>query len=57
MRYIILIVVAFALTGCMTVNVNNYGSGPVCINLDKAISTSTLPIQADGNTVPVSAVP
>ena len=46
-----------ALGGCMTVNINHYGDGKITVNLEKPVSTSTLPVQANGNTVPVSAIP
>lgn len=43
------------LAGCMSVNITASGPGSVTVNLDKAVST--LPVNASGNTVPVSAMP
>lgn len=58
-RLILLSMISTICAGCMTVNIHNYASGQVSVQLDKAISTSTLPValKADGNTVPVSAIP
>lgn len=55
MRVLSLLVMAIILNGCMTVYSYNYGDGPVCIQLDKAISPSTLPVdlKARDVTVPV----
>jgi hypothetical protein len=57
MKLLLLIICLIPLAGCMTVNVTHYGPGGIVVQVDKAVSTSTLPIQADGNTVPVSAIP
>lgn len=55
MKYLMLGIMFTMLTGCMTVDVKHCGPGNIYIVLDKAVDT--LPIQADGNTVPVSAIP
>lgn len=57
MKLLIVSIMLLCLAGCMTVNVTHYGPGGIVVQVDKAVSTSTLPIQADGNTVPVSAMP
>jgi len=55
MNLILLGLVLCCLSGCMTVRVTHCGPGDVTVTVDKAVST--LPVRADGNTVPVSAVP
>lgn len=51
MKYLMLILILGMLAGCMTVDVKHCGPGNIYIVLDKAVDT--LPIQADGNTVPL----
>lgn len=54
----IIVIAAFAFGGCSTYNVTvnpSPGCANVTINGSKEIST--LPIRAEGNTVPVSAIP
>jgi len=43
------------LTGCMTVNITTGPCASVTVQLDKAVSS--LPVNATGNTVPISAIP
>ena len=58
-RLLLLALASTVLCSCMYVEVSQCGPGSVTVNLDKAISTSTLPValKADGNTVPISAIP
>lgn len=56
MRYLILL---FLLTGCVSSTINippGANVGNIAVNVNKAVTTSPS-LKADGNTVPVSAVP
>jgi PBP1b-binding outer membrane lipoprotein LpoB len=50
-----ILISAVVISGCMSVSITASGPGSVTVNLDKAVST--LPVNASGNTVPVSAMP
>jgi len=58
-KTILLALTVSLLSGCMGVKVYHCGPGDVTINLDKAVSTSTLPmdLKARDVTVPISAIP
>lgn len=58
-KLILLILTAGLLAGCMTVNIHNYADGCVSVQMEKPISTSTLPVDLKTRdvTVPMSAVP
>ena len=60
-QLILLIILSTLLCSCMTVNITT-GAGscaPITVNLDKPISTSTLPVdmKARDVSVPMSAIP
>jgi len=59
MKYLMLVLMLTMFGGCMTVPVEVFkcGTGDLTINIVLDKTVDTMPIQADGNTVPISAMP
>jgi uncharacterized protein YceK len=57
MKILTMLVVTLAISGCMTVNITTGegSSAPITVQLDKPISTSTLPMR--DVTIPASVIP